>query len=185
MPVWKYPSLEKFQRQLRLKYLTLGGVGWIFSRLPLKSAAGASRRIGVMQNAIEGLQNYIRLYGTYTRLSFEFETGKTEALFHSLDPSDQRRFNFDVSRFGWRHYLQNVHIPGIKRHILKLETDKTHKPLSDRNEKEEGSRVDDASCNSQFPYQTIPDLIANRANSLSEQDSASDEVWRHMGTVFL
>ena len=165
VPVWKYPSPEKFQRQLRLKYLMLGVGGQVLSRLPLKSAAGANRRIGVMQNAIEGLQNYIRLYGTYTRLSFEFETDKTEALFRSLDPSDQQRFNFDVLRFDWRHYLKDVHIPGIKRHILKLETDKTQKPALDRNEEEDGSRVDDASYDSQFPYQTILDLIADRAKA--------------------
>lgn len=166
VPVWKYPSLAKFQRRLRLKYLMLSGVGLVFNWLPLKSAAAASRRIGVMQNAIEGLQNYIRLYGTYTRLSFEFETDKTEALFRSLHPSDQARFNFDVSRFDWRHYLQDVHIPGIKRHILKLETDKTQKPVSDRNEAEAGGRDNDASYDSQFPYQTIRDLIANRAKAI-------------------
>jgi long-chain acyl-CoA synthetase len=165
VPVWKYPSLEKFQRQLRLKYLMLGVSGRILSLFPLKSAAQANRRIGVMQNAIEGLQNYIRLYGTYTRLSFEFETDKTEGLFRSLTPSDQQRFNFDVSRFDWRHYLQEVHIPGIKRHILKLERDERQKPVPERSEEGNGSRVDDASDNSQFPYRTIPDLIADRANA--------------------
>ena len=162
VPVWKYPSLNKFQRQLRLKYLMLGLGGSILSRLPLKSAAGANRRIGVMQNAIEGLQNYIRLYGTYTRLSFEFETGNTEALFRSLDPSDQWRFNFDVLRFDWRHYLQEVHIPGIKRHILKLESGNGQKPVPVQSEDGGSIRVGNASGNSQLPYRTIPDLIADR-----------------------
>lgn len=165
VPVWKYPSLEKFQRQFRLKYLMLGVCGRMLSRFPLKSAAKANRRIGVMQNAIEGLQNYIRLYGTYTRLSFEFETDKTEALFRSLTPSDQHRFNFDVSRFDWRHYLQEVHIPGIKRHILKLESDERQKPVPERSEKGDSSRTEDTSGNSQFPFRTIPDLIADQAKA--------------------
>ncbi len=165
VPVWKYPSLKKFQRQLRLKYLMLGLGGSILSRLPLKSAAAANRRIGVMQNAIEGLQNYIRLYGTYTRLSFEFETGKTEALFRALDPSDQRRFNFDVLKFNWRHYLQEVHIPGIKRHILKLESGNGKNPVPEQSEEGVSSRVDGAGGNSQLPYRTIPDLIAERVKS--------------------
>ena len=46
---------------------------------------------------------------------------RTLELYHSLDPDERAAFGFDVTQLNWRHYIQNVHIPGIKRYILKLE----------------------------------------------------------------
>ena len=50
-----------------------------------------------------------------------FQTNNTSRLFNSLSTEEQKLLNFDVTRLNWRHYIQNVHIPGIKKHILKLE----------------------------------------------------------------
>ena len=73
----------------------------------------------------------MQIYGPYVRLSFEFEIGKTEALYDSLSPSDQQHFNFDISRIDWRYYLQEVHIPGIKRHFLKLGDESERQRISE------------------------------------------------------
>ncbi len=120
VPVWKFPDEEKFQGDLRHKLRLLDTVSRWLSRIPLRWAKRKDRRIGVKKNAIETLLHYVQIYGPYVRLSFEFEIGKTEQLYHSLSPSDQQHFNFDISRIDWWHYLQEIHIPGIKRHFLKL-----------------------------------------------------------------
>ena len=120
VPVWKFPDEQKFQKDLRYKMRLLDTASRWLSRIPLRWAKRKDRRLAVKKNAIETLLHYVQIYGPYVRLSFEFEIGKTEALYDSLSPSDQQQFNFDMSRIDWRRYLQEVHIPGIKRHFLKL-----------------------------------------------------------------
>jgi hypothetical protein len=44
-----------------------------------------------------------------------------QGLYEALSPTEQQRFNFDVSQIHWQQYFQEIHIPGIKRHVLKLE----------------------------------------------------------------
>ncbi|MBT3602708.1 MAG: hypothetical protein HN521_06530, partial [Candidatus Latescibacteria bacterium] len=34
---------------------------------------------------------------------------------------DREIFNCDVSRIDWPTYIQDIHIPGLKRHVLKLD----------------------------------------------------------------
>ena len=165
VPVWKYPSPEKFQRELRHKHRMLDVAGRALNRIPWKWASQQSRRIGAIQNALEGLQHYIQIYGPYTRLSFEFETDKTEQLFRSLSPSDQERFNFDTARIDWRHYLQAIHIPGIKRHVLKLENGNQQMTNEGEINEPTDPQIDSAIDDSQFPYRTIPDLIVHQAEA--------------------
>ncbi|MBI1929152.1 AMP-binding protein, partial [Candidatus Poribacteria bacterium] len=177
VPVWKYPSVEKFQRELRHKRRMLNVASWLLNLIPLKRAGQKKRRIAVMQHAIEGLQYYIQIYGPYTRLNFEFETGKTHQLYRSLSAADQRCFNFDTSRIDWNHYLQQVHIPGIKRYVLKLGDEESRKRGGEeaREQGSEGaSRLTphashnrlSAIDNPQLEYPTIIDLVAQRAASI-------------------
>ena len=44
-----------------------------------------------------------------------------QGLYTALSPIEQQRFNFDVSKIHWKRYFQEIHIPGIKRHVLKIE----------------------------------------------------------------
>ena len=120
VPVWKFPDEQKFQKDLRGKMRLLNTASRWLNRIPLRWAKRKDRRLAVKRNAIETLLHYVQIYGPYVRLSFEFEIGKTEALYDSLSLADQQQFNFDMSRIDWRRYLQEVHIPGIKRHFLKL-----------------------------------------------------------------
>ena len=165
VPVWKYPNVEKFQRDLRHKLRALGTASQLLNRIPLKRAKQKNRRIAVMQNAIEKLQHYIQIYGPYTRLSFEFENGKTQQLYHSLSPSDQQRFNFDVSRIDWNHYLQEVHIPGIKRHLLKLGDESTNQRISEPTTEQINESADHAARKTQLKYPTIIDLVVRQVEA--------------------
>ena len=123
VPIWKYPSLEEFQRKLdsrmRLVDLTVQTLG----KLPIRAAKRKRRQLVLKQSGIKALLHYIRIYAPYTRTNFEFETGKTQGLYDALSPTEQQRFNFDVSRIHWKRYFQEIHIPGIKRHVLKIEDD--------------------------------------------------------------
>ena len=121
VPVWQYPSLEEFQRKLDSRMRMLDKAILALARLPLRAAKRRRRKLVVKQSSIKALLHYIRIYAPYTRTNFEFETRKTQALWEALPPNEQQRFNFDVSQIHWKQYFHEIHIPGIKRHVLKLE----------------------------------------------------------------
>ena len=157
VPIWKYPSLEEFQRKLdsrmRLVDLTVQTLG----KLPIRAAKRKRRHLVLKQSGIKALLHYIRIYAPYTRTNFEFETEKTQALYDALSPTEQQRFNFDVSRIHWKRYFQEIHIPGIKRHVLKIEdgtADDTEASPSTKQEKassqdesEESATASEWKCN--------------------------------------
>ena len=121
VPVWQYPSLEEFQRKLDSRMRMLDKAIQALARLPLRAAKRRRRRLVVKQSSIKALLHYIRIYAPYTRTNFEFETRKTQGLWEALSPAERQRFNFDVSQIHWKQYFHDIHIPGIKRHVLKLE----------------------------------------------------------------
>ena len=175
-PVWKYPSLEAFQRKLSWKLGTLKAASRLLDWIPIRWSRQRNRRIAVIQNALEGLQYYIRIYGPYTRLSFEFETSKLGQTSRSLTESDRRHFNLDISNFDWQHYLQNVHIPGIKRYILKLDTDPSVKLLKEI--ERSNFTCHDASLNRKESIQncqTILDLVVGQAEAFSDKTALQIE----------
>ncbi len=145
VPVWQFPSLELFEKKVDGKMRMLDRTIKALALLPMKSAKRQRRRLILRQSAIKALLHYIRIYAPYTRTNFEFETEKMQRLYDGLSPEEQQRFSFDVSQIHWKQYFQEIHIPGIKRHVLKLE-DST----SDTQKVEE---VSDSSKNRKTPSQ--------------------------------
>lgn len=92
----------------------------VLDKLPMRAAKRKRRQLSLKQSGIKALLHYIRIYAPYTRTNFEFETRKMQALYEALSSTEQQRFNFDVSQIHWKRYFQEIHIPGIKRHVLKL-----------------------------------------------------------------
>ena len=187
VPVWKFPDEAKFQNNLRHKMRLLDTASRWLSRIPLRWAKRKERRIAVKKNAIETLLHYVQIYGPYVRLSFEFEIGKTEALYESLSPTDQQQFNFDMSRIDWRRYLQEVHIPGIKRHFLKIGDDSGSQRISEPTPNQIDELSADASSEEEFSapqesgeqpidefskpieHQTMIDLVARQAELIPDK----------------
>ena len=58
------------------------------------------------------------LYETYMNTPCVFDTTNTQRLLDDLSPSDRAVLDFDVRRIDWRSYIQQVHIPGLRRHVL-------------------------------------------------------------------
>ncbi len=121
VPIWKYPSLEEFRQKLDNRMRFLEFMTQMLGRLQIRAAKRKRRQLILKQNGLKALLHYIRIYAPYTRTNFEFETEKMQRLYKALSPTEQQRFNFDVSKIHWKRYFQEIHIPGIKRHVLKIE----------------------------------------------------------------
>jgi non-ribosomal peptide synthetase component F len=139
---WTLPSLDKYRRWLewRKRLVELQErLTRLLSFLPV--AKQWQRRLGVIKAALERLEYFLSIYAPYTYFKAKFATENLERLWESLDEDDRRDFPFDVTTIDWRHYLQEVHIPGLKRHILRM-------------------AEDDGAADS---IQTLPDLLAHAA----------------------
>jgi long-chain acyl-CoA synthetase len=120
-----FPRPESFRRQYRLKAAPLSAAESTLARLAgwglfADAAQKQRRKIAATRAAIDKLFYYGELYEPYLNLDCRFEVDETMRLFEWLTPEERRRFNFDVSRVNWRHYI-HVHIAGIKKYILKVE----------------------------------------------------------------
>lgn len=70
--------------------------------------------------AIKQIINLGRIYEPYAFYGGRFDTTNTDALFAEMSMEDRTRFNFDARCVDWIDYINNVHIPGLKKHILKV-----------------------------------------------------------------
>jgi nucleoside-diphosphate-sugar epimerase len=121
LPQWSFPSPARFRRRLRLRYqIPLNTLQWLMENLSaLPWSARLKRRVSTLGATLDRVLSLAEIYSPYTNLKCRFETENTRRLFEALDPEDQKVFNFDVTRIDWREYIQDIHIPGLKRHVLK------------------------------------------------------------------
>ncbi|KAM5559115.1 fatty acyl-CoA reductase 2, chloroplastic [Rosa sericea] len=59
------------------------------------------------------------IYEPYTFYGGRFDNSNTERLMESMSEEEKKKFGFDVGSLDWKDYITNVHIPGLKRHVLK------------------------------------------------------------------
>ena len=63
---------------------------------------------------------YTDIYSPYTSLACSFESTNTKRLFDGLSPDDRKTFNFDIEAIDWPSYIQDVHLSGLDRHVLRF-----------------------------------------------------------------
>ena len=162
VPIWKYPSLEEFQQKLDNRMRLVDLAVQTLGKLPIRAAKRKRRQLVLKQSGIKALLHYIRIYAPYTRTNFEFETEKTQGLYEALSPTEQQRFNFDVSRIHWKQYFQEIHIPGIKRHVLKIEDNTANDTEASSSAKQEkASSQDESEESATVPEWIVPKTIVD------------------------
>ena len=189
VPIWHYPSMEEFQQKLDSRMALLNLTIQVLDKLPIRAAKRKRRQLALKQSGIKALLHYIRIYAPYTRTSFEFETRKTQGLYEALSPTEQQRFNFDVSQIHWRRYFQEIHIPGIKKHVLKIEGSTADDSETDGARafatKQGRTGTEDESEESvtapeRIDTETIVDLIKTQASRIPDRialQMANEEAW--------
>ncbi len=166
---WTYPTLAGFRRRYNLRYVyPLNATLWIlnrFNRITLLN--NLKRRITVMKSAISRMLYYAAIYSPYTSLECTFETDRTVELHESLDPEDRLLFNGDVSRIHWKTYFQEIHIPGLKRHVLK--TDEPKPAVTEEEEVAERSGFVQAEEDALPHLDTLTDILAKSADMYGDK----------------
>ncbi len=135
---WTFPSLERFRRQCRLKYgIPLNTIQWLMrcsSALPWSPKL--KQKVSVLEATLGRIMTLTDIYTPYMYLDCRFETRNTRRLYESLDSEDREKFNFDVRRIDWREYVQDIHIPGLRRQQMLREMGGL--PLPDPEDRQSG-----------------------------------------------
>jgi nucleoside-diphosphate-sugar epimerase len=118
---WTYPTPERFRRYCQLRYrMPLRTLRWMiktFSALPWSPRL--KQKVSVLEATLDRVLALTEIYSPYMHHDCRFETENTRRLYEGLGPEDRQRFNFDVGRIEWQEYIQDIHIPALKRHVLK------------------------------------------------------------------
>ena len=118
----KFPKQSTFRLQHKLKSVSLQTAALTLGKLPSsRRTEKVKRKISTAKVAYDKLYYYGEIYRPYLNLNCRFEIENTLQLFNSLNREEKELFNFDIEQLNWRHYIQNVHIPGVKKHVLKLD----------------------------------------------------------------
>ncbi len=155
---WTYPGVRRFRLKFRLKYsLPLALHSWWLKRLPSgwRWASPQKRRLlSTMKIRLQRVLYYADIYHPYTHLTCSFATDRARSLYARLPEGERQDFNMDVERIDWERYICDVHLPGLRRHVLR---DAGEEEIFREAPAEVGS--EEERWQQEEELQTIPDLL--------------------------
>lgn len=157
LPEWTFPSPDRFKWLFRLKYLyPLRLQQWLLGRLPNRLApAGRKRRLAAVEKRVGRVLYYAELFGPYTKLNCRYSFKCSRAMYESLPPDEQALFDMDIQRIEWREYFREIHIPGLRRNVLREE--QPEEGLLRESPEEPGAEEEQWRVENNI--QTLPDLL--------------------------
>ncbi|KAJ4823884.1 Fatty acyl-CoA reductase 2 [Turnera subulata] len=92
------------------------------NRLP--EMASSDRKLSqkhefICRKSVEQAKYLANIYEPYTFYGGRFDNSNTQRLMERMSEIEKRKFGFDVGSIDWREYITNVHIPGLRRHVMK------------------------------------------------------------------
>ncbi|KAJ4971515.1 hypothetical protein NE237_004614 [Protea cynaroides] len=79
-----------------------------------------SRKLEIAcKKAMEQAKYLANIYQPYTFYGGRFDNTNTQKLMEELSDEERRSFGFDVKSIDWQDYVSNIHIPGLRRHVMK------------------------------------------------------------------
>ncbi|XP_008660506.1 fatty acyl-CoA reductase 2, chloroplastic [Zea mays] len=89
------------------------------ARSTSSSSSLAQRARDLCARSVEQTVHLGSIYRPYTFYGGRFDNANTEALLAAMSPAERARFHFDVRGVDWADYITNVHIPGLRKHVMK------------------------------------------------------------------
>ncbi|KAK4834436.1 hypothetical protein QYF36_022688 [Acer negundo] len=111
-----FSSMEDFSEQLWRDAIQRSGL----SPMASNSNGKLSQKLEVIcRKSVEQAKYLAKIYEPYTFYSGRFDNSNTERLMEMMCEEEKKEFGFDVGSIDWKDYITNVHIPGLKRHVMK------------------------------------------------------------------
>uniref|UniRef100_A0A0A8Z8U7 Fatty acyl-CoA reductase C-terminal domain-containing protein n=1 Tax=Arundo donax TaxID=35708 RepID=A0A0A8Z8U7_ARUDO len=106
-------SMEQYTSDVEMNMLLRSSRGSASSERLLKRARDLRAK------TIEHVIHLGRIYEPYTFYGGRFDSANTEALFMEMSEEERARFHFDARSIDWMDYFTEVHIPGVRKHVMK------------------------------------------------------------------
>ena len=120
---WSFPSVRTFRLKFRARYvLPLAIRAWLIQWFPERfswASPQKRRMLSTMKIRLQRALYFTDIYHPYTQLRCTFKTQRTRALFESLPDGEKGTFNMDVNRINWVRYIRDIHLPGLRRNVLR------------------------------------------------------------------
>jgi alcohol-forming fatty acyl-CoA reductase len=90
----------------------------------LERTAGGRRRRSLMsarRGRLAWLHRMARIYGPYAESRSRFMAFNLQRSWQILSKADRDAFPFDVRTLDWKAYVQQVHLPGVERFLLRMQ----------------------------------------------------------------
>ena len=124
MPRFTFTSKRRFMLRLRLRYMlplrVLQVLALLGSVMPWARRLRTTLR--ARRSSLDRLAHWANIYSPYSDVLCRYRSDRMWKLFDGLSEDERRTFDFDLRSLDWRHYIQDVHIPGIKRFLLGVRT---------------------------------------------------------------
>ncbi|XP_010504577.1 PREDICTED: fatty acyl-CoA reductase 6, chloroplastic-like [Camelina sativa] len=105
-PMKYHSSLESFTSSLSNKMKRKEGV----SHISTMSDKGKRR--------LNYLVSMARIYKPYMFFQARFDDTNTTSLMHEMSMEERKMFEFNTKGIDWKHYIANVHLPGLKKQFF-------------------------------------------------------------------
>ncbi|KAI3446393.1 hypothetical protein Pfo_003058 [Paulownia fortunei] len=73
----------------------------------------------ICRKSVEQAKYLANIYESYTFYGGRFDNSNTKRLMGCMSKEERQQFGFDVENIDWKDYITNVHIPGLRRHVMK------------------------------------------------------------------
>jgi nucleoside-diphosphate-sugar epimerase len=73
------------------------------------------RMLRSARSLTERVTRMVKIYGAYTELDCVFDDANACGLAETLPDADRTELSFDTAAIEWSHYLQEVHLPQVRR----------------------------------------------------------------------
>lgn len=73
----------------------------------------------ICKKSVEQAKYLAKIYEPYTFYGGRFDNSNTQRLMEIMSEDEKREFGFDVKDIDWKDYIANVHIPGLRRYVMK------------------------------------------------------------------
>ncbi|KAL6344468.1 hypothetical protein AAG906_039724 [Vitis piasezkii] len=88
-------------------------------RLTISGNNASQRLESKCKMIVEHAINLARVYQPYTFFRGRFDNSNTHNLMEGMSEEEMKRFRLDVENVDWEDYITNIHIPGLKKHVMK------------------------------------------------------------------
>ncbi|XP_034693380.1 fatty acyl-CoA reductase 2 [Vitis riparia] len=116
VPIMKlFSSIEDFSSHLWRDAILRSGL----SAMPSQNGKLLRKLENICKKTVKQAKYLADIYQPYTFYGGRFDNSNTQRLMDCMSEEEKSKFGFDVGSIDWKDYISNVHIPGLRRHVMK------------------------------------------------------------------